>query len=60
MKWAYLILTEDYDLYGTNDRELAKKQTEWAQVYDVGAGKWLADNGFDREVKEYKEYKEAE
>ncbi len=46
MKFKYLVITEDYELYGTNDEAAAKDATEWAQVVDLET---MTNNCFNAE-----------
>jgi hypothetical protein len=39
--WRYLIVTEEYDVFGTNDEKRAKFAATWAQVYDTQTGEAL-------------------
>jgi len=38
MKWKFLAVTEDYDLYGTNDEEHAKECSKTLMVWNMETG----------------------
>lgn len=53
VKWKYVIIPEDYGVYGTNDRKIAIEASEFEIVYDVEAGE-LIEPSCTTTVQEYK------
>ena len=50
MKYKFLIVTEDYDVFGTNDEAKATAAAEYQQVYNVELGTQLSYTGDGREA----------
>lgn len=56
MNWQFLIFTEDYDIYGTNNEQTAKAAAEYQMVIDTVRGIVLGDpddGAPDVEIKDW-------
>lgn len=56
MKWAYLLITEDYDVYGTNDKEKAIEAAKYEIVIDVVAGQQILSEHILADELEVREF----
>lgn len=61
MKWKFLVISENYDVHGTNDPELANKVAEFEMVINVETGYEIGIDPFrENESEPIQEYASEE